>query len=131
MTIENHGVIHLVWVGMGGFVGAVLRYLTSLWAHRLVTGPFPVGTLLVNVVGCLCIGVLMTRIDQGHFAPETRLFLTAGLLGALTTFSTFGYETFDLLRDGMPGLAAANVALNVLVGLVAVWLGVWLASPAT
>lgn len=116
---------------MGGFVGAILRYQLSLWAHRWVAGPFPVGTLLVNVMGCFLIGVLMTRVDQGAFSPQTRVFLGAGFLGALTTFSTFGYETFDLLRDGQHGLAVASVLLNVVVGLGAVWLGVTVASVAS
>jgi len=121
-------VIQLLWVGIGGFVGAILRFQISLWAHRWVAGPFPIGTLAVNVTGCFFLGVLMTRIDHGAFSPEARVFLGAGLLGALTTFSTFGYETFDLVRDGSPGLAAASVLLNVVVGLAAVWLGVTVAA---
>ena len=122
--------IQLLWVGLGGFVGAILRFQISLWAHRWVAGPFPIGTLVVNVVGCFLIGALMTRVDHGAFSPQTRVFLGAGFLGALTTFSTFGYETFDLLRDGSSGLAAASVLLNVVVGLLAVWLGVSVASVA-
>lgn len=120
--------IQLLWVGLGGFLGAILRFQISLWAHRWVAGPFPIGTLVVNLMGCFLIGVLMTRVDQGAFSPETRVFLGAGFLGALTTFSTFGYETFDLLRDGQPGLAAASVLANVVVGLAAVWLGVTVAA---
>lgn len=120
--------VQLLWVGLGGFVGAILRYQISIWAHRFVAGPFPVGTLTVNVAGCFLLGVLVTRIDQGALSPEARAALGAGFLGALTTFSTFGYETFDLLRDGLPGLAAASVLLNVVVGLGAVWLGVAVAQ---
>ena len=121
----------LIWVGLGGFVGAILRFQISLLAHRWVAGPFPIGTLVVNVTGCLFIGILMARVDQGAFSPEARVFLGSGLLGALTTFSTFGYETFDLLRDGSSGLAVASVLLNVVVGLAAVWLGVWIAGTMT
>lgn len=118
----------LLWVGLGGFVGAIVRYQVSLWAHRWVAGPFPIGTLTVNVMGCFLIGVLMTRVDHGAFSPETRVFLGTGLLGALTTFSTFGYETFDLIRDGSPALAAVSVLLNVVVGLLAVWMGIVVAA---
>ncbi|MDA8018180.1 MAG: fluoride efflux transporter CrcB [Thermoanaerobaculia bacterium] len=122
--------IELFWVGLGGFVGAILRYQISLWTHRLVAGPFPIGTFVVNVIGCFFIGVLMTRVDQGELPDQARVPLGAGLLGALTTFSTFGYETFDLLREGSPGLAVANVMLNVLVGLGAVRLGVSVTQPS-
>lgn len=113
----------LLWVGLGGFVGAILRYTLSAWAHRIYEGPFPIGTLLVNVVGCLAIGLLLALFDRGLGTEPLRLFATAGLLGALTTFSTFGYETLDLLRSGSYGLALANILANVTLGLLAAWAG--------
>lgn len=113
--------IELLWVGLGGFVGAVLRYSLSLWAERAYGGPFPVGTLVVNVVGCFLIGVLMAGVERGWVGAEAKLLLGVGLLGALTTFSTFGFETYDLLRQGSPGLAVANLVANGVVGLLAVW----------
>lgn len=114
---------HVLWVGLGGFVGAVLRYLLSLWAHRLHGGDFPAGTLLVNVLGCLAIGALAAWVEGGGVPPETSLFLGVGLLGALTTFSTFGFETVELVLHGEPGMALLNVGLNVAVGLTAVVAG--------
>ena len=115
--------IELLWVGLGGFVGAILRYSLSAWAHRMHDGDFPVGTLLVNVLGCFAIGALMALLDRGMGSEELRLFAAAGLLGALTTFSTFGYETLELLRNGSMGLALGNILANASIGLLAVWLG--------
>ena len=112
-----------LWVGVGGFFGAVARYLVSGWAQRFMVGSFPLGTLVVNVAGCFALGVLMAWLDRGLLSPAMRQLLAVGFLGALTTFSTFGYETFDLLRGGEAGLALASVAANLLVGLLAVWLG--------
>ena len=100
------------------------RYGISGWVHRRVEGPFPAGTLAVNVVGCLAIGVLMHLVeDRQLLAPATRLFLMVGILGALTTFSTFGYETVELLRDGETRLAVASMAANVILGIGAVLAG--------
>lgn len=123
-------------VGAGGFLGAVARYSLTLLVHRRVSSPFPLGTLLVNVVGCLCIGVLMALFYHAEntagtdrhvlfdfLSHRTRLHLVTGLLGSLTTFSTFGFETLELLHRSEFGLALANVAMNLLVGLSAVWAG--------
>ena len=112
-----------LWVGVGGFFGAVVRYLVSGWAQRWMIGPFPLGTLVVNVAGCFALGALMAWLDRGLLSPAMRQLLAVGFLGALTTFSTFGYETLDLLRGGEFGLALLSVAANLLVGLLAVWLG--------
>jgi len=95
---------------------------------------FPVGTLVVNVLGCLVIGVL-GAIGQHvqPWSPGARLFLFTGILGGFTTFSAFGYETFELLRSGAAALAALNVLAQVAAGLAAVWAGyrlVLLVSPA-
>ena len=121
-------VVKLLLIGTGGFLGALARYGISAALHRSYDGPFPVGTLAVNVVGCFAAGLVMYFVDhRDALTPETRHFVTVGLLGALTTFSTFGYETIQLLRDGRAAHALASVALNVLLGLGAVWLG-WMLS---
>jgi CrcB protein len=110
-------------VAAGGAIGAVLRFGLSGWLQRLAPH-FPLGTLVVNVLGCLAIGVLMTLSEEsGKVSVDTRLFIAVGLLGAFTTFSTFGYETFGLLRRGETALALASVAANVLIGLGAVVAG--------
>lgn len=111
-------------VGIGGFTGAVLRYLVSGWVQRLGGTGFPWGTLAVNVVGCLGIGILMRLVEtRGLFGPEARLFLAIGVLGSLTTFSTFGYETVELVRRSETGMALGNAALNLFIGVLAVMAG--------
>lgn len=112
-----------LWVGLGGFFGAVARYVLTGWAQRLVPGHFPLGTLVVNVAGCFALGLLMAWLDRGLVSPALRQLLAVGFLGALTTFSTFGHETLELLRHGEAALAALSVAANLCVGLFAVWLG--------
>lgn len=120
----------LFLIGAGGFVGAVLRYVVSGVAQSLShSAGFPYGTLVVNLSGCLMIGFLARLADlQGVFGPETRLFLFIGLLGAFTTFSTFGNETYTLLQGGEIGPALLNIGASVLLGLAAVWLGQGLAT---
>ena len=111
-------------VGLGGFVGALGRYGLTGLVQRYARGDFPWGTLAVNVLGCFLIGLLMALARFGVvFGPRTRTFLGIGLLGSLTTFSTFGYETMELFRTGSWLAAAGNVAGNVILGLVAVLAG--------
>ena len=112
-------------VGAGGFVGAILRFGVSGWVHRLAGfSGFPYGTLVVNVAGCLAIGLLAGLAESRQLlTPETRLLLLIGVLGSFTTFSTFGYETLALVRDGALIRAAANVTLHVGLGLGAAWGG--------
>jgi CrcB protein len=115
--------LKLLVIGIGGFLGAIARYGISGLVHRHFSGSFPVGTLCVNVLGCLVIGALTALLERQLLTPTQRLFLMVGLLGSLTTFSTFGYETLELMRDGNWSATLANVAANVALGLAAVWLG--------
>jgi CrcB protein len=116
---------HAFLVGCGGFVGSVLRYVLSGAVQRLdPVGTFPYGTLAVNAVGCLVIGVLGGLADSRHlFGPELRHLIFLGVLGGLTTFSTFGHETLALMRDGEHLKAGANVIASIVVCLVLAWLG--------
>lgn len=107
---------YVLWVGVGGFLGATLRYALSMAAARL-GGAWPLGTLLVNVLGCLAGGVLLFAVEQQALSPRARAFLGVGLLGALTTFSTFGVETLVLARSSGMGAALGNVALQLVLGL--------------
>lgn len=117
-------------VGLGGFLGALCRYALSGIVHRGVPQTtFPVGTLAVNLLGCLLIGYLAGLADSRQlFAPELRLFAFIGLLGGFTTFSTFGFETIALARDASYVQAAVNVGLHVVLGLALVWLAYGLAT---
>ncbi len=119
----------LLLIAAGGAVGAVLRYLLAGWGQRLVVGTFPLGTLLVNLTGCLVIGYL-GAVFAGPWLvrQELRLALLVGLLGGFTTFSSYAFETFALMADGRGGPALLNVALSNLVGLLAVWIGYRLAT---
>jgi CrcB protein len=112
-------------VGIGGFVGSVARFMASGLAHRLSPATtLPIGTLVVNVAGCLLIGVLGGLVDvRQALAPAYRLFLMIGVLGGFTTFSTFSFETLQLAQQGDLWRAFANVALQVVLGLAAAWLG--------
>ena len=115
----------LLLVGLGGFVGSSLRFLVSGWVHRLApAATFPWGTLVVNVVGCLVIGLAHGLAEsRALFGPGARLFLFIGLLGGFTTFSTLALETLSLGRDAETARALANLGLHLLLGLTAVWLG--------
>ncbi len=117
-------------VGLGGFVGSVLRYLVSGWMQRLSGSSFfPYGTLSVNVLGCLFIGLLSGWAENAElFGPSVRLFLLLGLLGGFTTFSTFGNETVILLRDRETLTALGYVGSHLVLGLGAVALGYTLSN---
>lgn len=115
----------MILVGVGGFIGAVLRYAVSGWVHTISRDTsFPSGTLTVNLIGCFLIGLLYYLAQsRGLFSPEWRLVLFIGVLGAFTTFSTFGNETLMLVQNAEQALAIFNVALHVILGLLAVWAG--------
>jgi CrcB protein len=121
----------LLAVGIGGFLGALARYGITLWAVRAF-GQLPaVGTFAANALGCLAIGVLLALGEARVLeARNAGLFLRTGLIGGLTTFSTFGLETFELARAGALGAALLNVGANLVVGLAAVAAGFALTRAA-
>ena len=111
-------------VALGGIVGCVARYWLSGVVQRLGDHGFPSGTLAVNIVGSLLIGVVMTlSLERGLVDERLRILLTTGFCGGFTTMSTFSYETFALLQDGENLLAIANTGVTFAVCLGAVWLG--------
>ncbi len=114
-----------ILIGSGGFAGALLRYGLSGFVHRqLPLATFPYGTLAVNVIGCLSIGIIAGLAESRQlFGPELRTFALVGLLGGFTTFSTFGYETIAMARDGETLRAATNVGVQVIACLASVWFG--------
>ena len=123
-------VIRLCSIGLGGFLGAVLRYLVSGWVQdRSGSIIFPFGTAAVNLLGCFIIGVLTLLVEtRSYLSVEARAFLLIGLLGSFTTFSTFGNETLLLIRSGKIDMAALYAGGQVVIGVVMVWLGRLLAA---
>ncbi|MDJ0848285.1 MAG: fluoride efflux transporter CrcB [Myxococcota bacterium] len=119
----------LLLIAVGGSFGAVLRYLVAGWGQRLTSGSFPLGTLLVNLAGCLLMGFLVGVLTGPLIVREEyRLALLVGFIGSFTTFSTFGYETLALLHDREWGGAALNVVASNVVGIGAVLAGLRLAE---
>ena len=116
--------MNIVFVGLGGFIGASTRYLISLYASKIFTSKIPIGTLTVNILGSLIIGIVMElTLKTSLISPHMKLFLTTGFLGGLTTFSTFSYETIELIEKGELLLAIFNIALNLLLSLGGAILG--------
>ena len=120
----------LITVGLGGMLGSIMRYLFSGWFQVLSKSEtFPLGTIVVNILGCFIIGVLGGYSETLEaLSPELRTFLMIGLLGGFTTFSTFEYETFHLLRNSQFLYAAFNVLIQLFIGLMAVWAGYFLST---
>ncbi|MET9252750.1 fluoride efflux transporter CrcB [Streptomyces sp. NPDC003717] len=117
-----------LWVVLGASVGAPLRYLTDLAVQRRHDTVFPWGTFTVNVSGCLLLGTLTGATSAGAAPHAVQLLLGTGLCGALTTYSTFSYETLRLAESGARFFAAANVVASVVAGLGAVFVGVSVAE---
>jgi len=117
--------LSITFVALGGALGSVSRYLLGTWIQSTSKSiDFPFGTLTVNLIGCFVIGFLSQLAElRGVFTPETRALVFIGMLGGFTTFSSFGNDTINLVRDGEMVNALVNVGANVVLGLALVWLG--------
>lgn len=114
----------LWYIAFGSAIGGVARYLVGGAVQRLTPGTFPVGTLIINLTGSFLLGaILRYAIDTPTLTPELRAFLSIGLCGGYTTFSTFSYETVALMEDGTWGRAAAYVTLSVVLSIAATFIG--------
>lgn len=116
----------MIWyIALGSAIGGMLRYLLGGWIQRAAGGTFPIGTLVINISGSFLLGLIYRYATESAAAtPEVRAFLTIGICGGYTTFSTFSYETVRLLEDGELGRALGYVALSVLLSIAAALLGV-------
>jgi CrcB protein len=116
---------NILLVGIGGFIGSVLRYLVGGYVQESINRlDFPYGTLVVNLIGCFVIGFLAQIGEKyGMFSNESRSFIFVGILGGFTTFSSFGNESVNLMRQGHMTNALINIGANVILGLFLVWLG--------
>jgi fluoride exporter len=117
--------VRLLLIGLGGGVGSILRYvLGGLVQSGAGTTTFPVGTLVVNLLGCFAIGVLAELSEaRGFLDADMRAMILVGFIGGFTTFSTFANETVSAVRDNALITASGNVLLSVGLGLLAVWVG--------
>jgi len=116
--------VNLLLIAIGGALGSVARYALSTFVLRVTGTLFPLGTFVVNVVGCLVFGAIAGAASQRvQLAPALRLFLLTGILGGFTTFSTYAFESFTLVRDGQFLWASINIAGQVIAGLVGLWAG--------
>jgi len=113
----------LIYIAVGGAAGALLRYTVSAYIFRSSNGLLPWGTITVNLIGCFIIGLLWNIFENFSYSPNTRAFIFIGILGAFTTFSTFGLESFYLLKDGEIKLGIINILISNIGGLGLVGLG--------
>jgi CrcB protein len=118
------GVPSLLAVCLGGAIGSAARYALGGLVHRFAGSTFPAGTFVVNVVGCLVFGVIVTLgTERSLLSTSTRTFLLLGVLGGFTTFSSYAFETLALVRDGEWAAALGNALGQVLLGVAALWAG--------
>jgi CrcB protein len=117
----------LLVIALGGAIGTIARYGTQVYLYKLYPIAFPMGTFLVNILGCLLIGIFYGLSEKGNFlTPEWRLFLTTGLCGGFTTFSSFAYENVNLLRNSDFLYFGLYILSSVLLGIAGVYLGILL-----
>lgn len=113
-----------ILIGLAGLIGTLLRYWLSGFVARRYGETFPVGTMVVNVIGCLVAGAVFNLTEERFLVnPTLRTVILIGLLGGFTTFSSYGLQTFTLLRDGEFGFASLNIVVSNVLGLFMVWIG--------
>lgn len=116
--------VNILLVGLGGGAGSILRYLCQKWINESYQHNFPLATFLVNVSGCLLIGILYALGEKGNvLSPQSRLLLITGLCGGFTTFSTFAFENMNLIRVGDNFYFVLYALGSVILGIAAVYLG--------
>jgi len=118
-----------LFIGIGGAIGSILRYLTSVIVTKFWANQFPLATLITNVLGCFIIGLFIGLLEKNNLANSSlKWFLITGLCGGYTTFSAFGFENYSLFQSNNSSLAFIYIAMSVLVGIFAVWLGLFVSK---
>ncbi|PKO96607.1 MAG: fluoride efflux transporter CrcB [Bacteroidetes bacterium HGW-Bacteroidetes-6] len=114
----------ILFIGTGGFLGTVARFLVSKLSQQMFQTTFPIGTLIVNLTGCFILGIIYGLMERGElFSSDVRLFLTVGFCGGFTTFSTFAFENANMLRDGNFTQVALYTGISVIIGIAALIAG--------
>jgi len=113
----------ILFVGLGSFIGGILRYVLSQFIQTKFLSTFPYGTLSVNILGCLVIGLILALSERSSITPEWRLFLATGLCGGFTTMSAFSGETFTMLREGQLWNASVYVMASLVLCVFATFIG--------
>lgn len=121
--IENSGMKLILIVGIGSFLGGILRYVLFQTIPTKINTSFPFGTLSVNLIGCFVIGLILSFSDRGHMSSDWKLFLATGICGGFTTYSAFSGETFTLLRDGNISSAGIYVITSLVLGVLLTYVG--------
>lgn len=117
----------IIYVGIGGGIGSIFRYLTSFYSQKILPGDYPWGTFVVNMIGCLLIGILLGLIEKERVIfPQMKQLLIVGFCGGFTTFSSFAAENIRLIQSGQVMPVMLYTAASVLLGLAAVGLGLYL-----